>query len=555
MPLRVIHAAGRVCVHDLGRPGLASLGLASLGVPSGGAFDDLSHRAANRLVHNPDDAATLELAGETHLDADEFLHVAIAGLVRSVTLAGAVVPPWTRLTLAPGERLVIIPETRATIAVAGGIDVPLVLGSRDTCLSGAFGGLDGRALRPGDALPVGRARAQRAHAPPGVAEVARLEAVLRRRRLRATPSPLAERRYPAGVAALFKGSFVVAPASDRVGLRLAGSSLPPIDDGRMPSEPARPGMIQLPHAPPPGELLLLGPDAPTTGGYPVLACLAPADLPALAHAAPGTRLTFERVTLDEADTLRDEHRACLDALAPPRRCIDLNCDLGEEPAHAARDEALARVATSLNIACAGHAGDDASMARMVAAALASGAAIGAHPSYPDRANFGRVSMPMPPAEIERHVESQVRALAAIIARTPGTRLAHVKPHGALYHDASRDPAIALSIARAVRGALPDDPHVALVGMQGSPALAVWASEGFRVLAEAFADRAYDADGSLRPRSQPGALITDPTAAAFQALALARAGAATLCVHADSPNALSIARAVRLALERDGWSIK
>ncbi len=249
----------------------------------------------------------------------------------------------------------------------------------------------------------------------------------------------------------------------------------------------------------------------------------------------------------------------------PLRAIDLNADLGEFPEALAdgREEAILRVVTSANIACGGHAGDAATMAGVLALCRRLGVAAGAHPGYPDRAGFGRDSLGMTPERVEATVHEQLLALAAAAERA-GVALAHVKPHGALYNDAARDPAVARAVARAVRRWRRD---AAVVGLAGSPALAVFASEGLRAVAECFADRAYEADGTLRSRKLPGAVLSDPRAAAQQAVAIACGGfatastgervpvaAQTVCVHGDTPGAVLVAAAVRAALEAAGVAV-
>jgi len=200
--------------------------------------------------------------------------------------------------------------------------------------------------------------------------------------------------------------------------------------------------------------------------------------------------------------------------------------------------------TSANIACGGHAGDEASMERTARLAIARGVRIGAHPGYPDRVNFGRVEMPMPAAEIERMVRRQIERLDAVV-RSLGGRIVHVKPHGALYNAAVRNTEVARAIAGGVAAW---DPRVTLFGLACSPMLDVWREMGFEVAAEAFADRRYEPDGTLRPRKFADALITDPREAARQALRFAREGKVqTICVHGDTPGAVDILKACREAL--------
>jgi 5-oxoprolinase (ATP-hydrolysing) subunit A len=228
--------------------------------------------------------------------------------------------------------------------------------------------------------------------------------------------------------------------------------------------------------------------------------------------------------------------------------IDLNADLGEG---CGDDEALLGIVTSANIASGGHAGDKATMEATVRAAIAHSVAIGAHPSYPDRAGFGRVAMERTPDEIFDDVLEQTRALANI-ADKQGVRLHHVKAHGALYNVAARDRVVADAISRAV---LTFDPELAIVGLAGGAQLLSARSHGLRAIAEVFADRGYRDDGSLIPRGQPGALIDDVDVAVGQALALTRAGVGqTICIHGDGPHALEFARAIRNALETAGIEI-
>ncbi len=222
--------------------------------------------------------------------------------------------------------------------------------------------------------------------------------------------------------------------------------------------------------------------------------------------------------------------------------IDLNADLGEG---CGDDDALLAIVTSANIACGAHAGDAATMETTVRDAIRHGVAIGAHPSYPDRENFGRLVLRRTPDEIFDDVVTQVRGLA-VIAQAHNARLRHVKAHGALYNVAARDRAVADAISRAVHAV---DPQLALFALAGGEQIASARAFGLRPIAEVFADRRYQADGSLVPRGEPGALIEDADAAVAQALAFARSGAGeTICLHGDSPHALTFARAIRAALE-------
>jgi UPF0271 protein len=234
--------------------------------------------------------------------------------------------------------------------------------------------------------------------------------------------------------------------------------------------------------------------------------------------------------------------------------IELNADIGEGCDDASLMPYLARV----SIACGGHTGDAASMVAALRLAADRGVAAGAHPSYPDRSQFGRRALAASGDEIAAWVTQQTEALAELAARL-GLRLAHVKPHGALYNVAARDVRVARAIARAVAEV---DPALALVGLAGSQLIVAGQAAGLAVLNEAFADRRYQPSGRLVSRETVGALIVDPAAAAEQARALAegravatfgggavRIRADTICLHSDTPGALNIARAVHAALNR------
>ncbi|HET6432592.1 5-oxoprolinase subunit PxpA [Dyella sp.] len=245
--------------------------------------------------------------------------------------------------------------------------------------------------------------------------------------------------------------------------------------------------------------------------------------------------------------------------------IDLNCDLGESFGawRMGEDAALLDLVSSANVACGFHAGDPAIMQRTVALAAPRGVAIGAHVSLPDLQGFGRREMAVTPAEVHAMTLYQLGALHAF-AHAAGTAVAHVKPHGALYNMAARDRALADAIADAVRAF---NPALALFGLAGSALLDAGRAAGLRVVAEAFADRRYRADGSLQPRREPDAVIDDADAATAQALRMAQHGEViavdgqrvaltvdTLCLHGDGAHAVEFARRLRAALEAAGLHI-
>jgi len=246
----------------------------------------------------------------------------------------------------------------------------------------------------------------------------------------------------------------------------------------------------------------------------------------------------------------------------PSLKIDLNCDMGEMPAAITdgTQEALMRSITSANVACGGHAGDEETMRTTIQQAMRYGVAIGAHPGYADRENFGRSDLNMPLAQVANSVYEQVWALAQVAASC-GARVVHVKPHGALYNQAVKNRDLARAIAD---GVAQWNREVVLVGLAGSPMLDVFRHAGFAVAAEAFADRLYEADGTLRSRKFEDALIRDPERAARQALGMVERGvvkasdgsevavaAQTICIHGDTPGAPAIAAEVARVLRESG----
>lgn len=222
--------------------------------------------------------------------------------------------------------------------------------------------------------------------------------------------------------------------------------------------------------------------------------------------------------------------------------IHINADIGEIPEHIAdgTQEALLQYLTAVNIACAGHAGTPETMRLSIAQARKYNLQIGAHPGYPDPANFGRLALEMPLEAVVQTVFEQISTLARFTSE-----IRHVKPHGALYNQAVNNAALARAIAQ---GAARFSKQITLVGLANSLMLEIFKDEGFEIAAEAFADRRYTADGTLVPRAQPNALITNPAEAAVQARQFARSGTIqTICIHGDTPGAAAIAHAVSRAL--------
>ena len=246
--------------------------------------------------------------------------------------------------------------------------------------------------------------------------------------------------------------------------------------------------------------------------------------------------------------------------------IDLNCDMGELPEAIAdgTQEALLRSITSANVACGGHAGDERTMRTTIEQALKAGVAVGAHPGYPDRENFGRLELKMSAEAVANSIYEQLRALAEVAAKC-GVKLVHVKPHGALYNQAVKNRELSEAIATGVAKYSKD---LVLMGLAESPMLEVFRKAGFAVAAEAFADRRYEPDGTLRSRKFENALIRDPAEAAKQALSIAQRGivtahdgtkvkliAQTICIHGDTPGSVQIAAAVGQTLREAGVALR
>jgi UPF0271 protein len=249
-----------------------------------------------------------------------------------------------------------------------------------------------------------------------------------------------------------------------------------------------------------------------------------------------------------------------------RLTIDINADVGEQPQALAdgSEEEIIKLISSANIACGGHAGDEVTMEHVIALCMKYGVAVGAHPGYPDRANFGRHEMQLSNDEIQATVFEQVRTLGKK-ANTRGIELQHVKPHGALYSVAARDRSVAAAIAQ---GVAKWDRDLILVGLSGSAMLEVWQDRGFYIAAEAFVDRCYESDGTLRPRARTGAVITDPDAACRQAIRIIEeqkvisvdgvvvpVQAHTLCIHSDTPNVRELLLLLRRRLQKQGIEVR
>ncbi|QIM64090.1 5-oxoprolinase subunit PxpA [Frederiksenia canicola] len=233
--------------------------------------------------------------------------------------------------------------------------------------------------------------------------------------------------------------------------------------------------------------------------------------------------------------------------------VDLNVDLAEG---CGNDERLLQLVSSANVACGLHAGDYNEMRQAIHWAKENGVRVGAHPSFPDRENFGRTPMHLPDDELKACLRYQLGAVRAL-CQAENVPLHYVKPHGALYNQAAKDPALARLIAETVKGF---DPNLKLMGLSGSLMLTVAAEVGLGVIAEVFADRHYLADGSLVPRTRPDALVESDEKAIAQVLQMVEQQAVTsvegftipiqadsICLHGDGAHAVEFAEKIRIAL--------
>ncbi len=249
--------------------------------------------------------------------------------------------------------------------------------------------------------------------------------------------------------------------------------------------------------------------------------------------------------------------------------IDLNCDMGESfgAYNIGMDETVISYITSANIACGWHAGDPLVMDKTVKMAVANGVGVGAHPGYPDLIGFGRRNMDCTPDEIRSYLIYQIGALQAFCT-VHGTRLQHIKPHGALYLTAVGNEKVARAVAEAIVSVDPNLLYVALAGAKGEMVRRIGKEVGLKVVYEAFPDRAYTPEGNLVSRHQPGAVIKDPEKVAERALRMAAEGvviaingasvpieAQTLCVHGDTPSAADLVKSIRQTLEAEGVAVQ
>ncbi|MDF1808775.1 MAG: 5-oxoprolinase/urea amidolyase family protein [Phycisphaerales bacterium] len=551
----VIHPGVLSSVQDTGRNGYRHVG-----VPKSGAFDSVSLRIGNRLLDNSDSDAAIEMTmsgGEFRFTASTVVCLTGANADDAVIKIGihqeklhhrqpTVIPTGSMLKIGR-----LTNGLRGYLCIAGGIQSPQVLDSRSSLVSLPDAGL-GSAIKSGDRLPFDEY--QTTETDLLVSSKFEDENLIHDGStvLRIVPGAHYELFSKLQCAALGDQRFQVSDQSNRAGVRLSKSKIPGVIPISLSSEGTLQGYVQVP---PSGEPIILGVDGPTTGGYPVIACVIEADQHVLAQCEIREQFRFRWVNLEDAqEALRDQH-AVIQSVKPRspkkmswdykrsvRPSVLFGCDTGEALSGPGRDRELALLpyVSAVSIACGGHAGDQDSMREALSAACEHGCIIGAHPSYPDRDGFGRREIEIRREVLGSSLKEQLNTFSDI-AKECNAKVSYIKAHGALYHAVSRDTSFAewyWGICTSIF------PHARFVGPLGSVTLDHFTSSGIPVFVEGFCDRVYESNGTLRVRSVAGACITDPEIAASQAERLIQDSSCQfLCVHSDTENAINIARSV------------
>jgi biotin-dependent carboxylase-like uncharacterized protein len=561
--LEVIHPGVLSSVQDSGREDYRHLG-----VPKSGAFDQVALCVGNRLLGNAEKDAAIEMTmsgGEFRLTESTVVCLTGAKADDAVIMNGK---HQERLqhqqpTLIPSGSTLRIGRLangfRSYLSIAGGIQCSSVLDSRSSLVSLPDAGL-GRALMSGDRLPVGVYQIVNGDLPESSCSQDESSSQHGSPVLRIVPGAHYELFSQLQHAALEDQRFQVSDQSNRVGVRLIEGNISGELPSSVSSEGTLSGYIQVP---PSGEPIILGVDGPTTGGYPVIACVIEADLHVLAQCEIREQIRFRWVSLEDAhEALRDQ-RALIQSVKPvsPEQMswdcersvlpsVLFGCDTGEALSGPGRDREMALLpfVSAVSIACGGHAGDQDSMRKALSAACEHGCTIGAHPSYPDRDGFGRREIEIRREVLGSSLKEQLTTFSEI-AKECNARVSYIKAHGALYHTVACDTSFAYWYWGICTSIIP---HARFVGPMDSVTLEHFRLSGIPVLAEGFCDRVYESDGRLRTRSAPKACINDQDSAASQAEHLIKEFKCQfLCVHSDTNNSIGIARSVHERLSRLG----
>lgn len=539
MAIEVIYPGFLTTIQDLGR-----FGYQKLGIPVSGAMDTAAYEAANRLCGNVNGEAVLEMTmlGGRYVFHDPAV-IAITGADMHPTVNGMDVPMYTQLHVQAGDRLdlhSVDNGCRTYLAVAGGLDIPAVMGSRSTHIRCRIGGVEGRALKRGDIIPTGTKDPSELPSAKQLAQPVYEKEIT----VRVIPGPQDDCFTEKGRETFYSSSYIVTQQSDRMGVRLKGAQIESKEGTDIVSDGIVFGSIQVTGA---GLPIVLMADRQTTGGYAKIATVVSEDLPLLAQAAPDTIVHFKEYKEVKGRSMYK---------------VDLNSDMGESFGNytCGMDEEVLKYITSANVACGFHASDPMVMAKTVEMAKKQGVHVGAHPGFPDLQGFGRRRMTMSYDEIRTMIIYQIGALDAF-CKASGVTLQHVKPHGALYNMADKDMKMAEAIARGIADV---NPELILLAPAGSCMTKAAEQIGLPVAYEVFADRAYEEDGSLVARSKPGAMITDQQEAVQRVLQMIKEGTVTaitgkkipvkadsICIHGDSPAALQFSKAIHDALLEEG----
>ena len=600
--LEILRAGPAMSIQDPGRPGYARYGLSA-----GGAMDPYALAEGAVLLGNPADAAAIEMAGAggRFRAVDGTLWLALTGAAMAATLDGQTVPWRNGFLLEPGQRLDIgaaagDADERGTygyLHVAGGFDTPLEIGARSNHLRAGIGGIDGKPLSTGQILPVavdGQTPRRRLALPEPEYH--------KRRVIRILWGPQSSRFGECARQRLLEDTFRVSHRRDRMAMRLdidSGQPLESLLSGL--SDPALAGDIQVTGDGLPAILMC---EHQPTGGYPRIATVITADLAATAQLPSGSPFRFELVTRDEAVSALRDWREAIASLANrsvpviasadqpgnlldlnliggvvsadevfrrfemnAQTTIDLNADLGESfgPWNMGDDAAMLEIVTSANIACGFHAGGAREMASTLRLCRDRGVAAGAHPGFDDLRGFGRRRLPVDDiGALQSDLIYQVGAFLGMAA-AEDISPAHIKLHGALSNMACEDAVLAEGCIAAFRRVAPGVPVLAQAATHLERAAI---ADGGPVIREVFADRAYNADGTLVARGTEGAVIHDAGLAAERVLAMIERQSITaidgsefavvpesVCVHGDNPAAVRLAARIRRILEDNHIAVR
>jgi len=538
-------------VQDEGR-----LEFLAFGMPQAGVMDRYSARMANLLCGNSLSAATVEmtLVGGA-FRVERSCRVALCGADMSPHLNGTPIETWKAIELVTGDLL----ETgyaksgcRAYLAVSGGVDVPVIMGSRSTYTRAGIGGVKGRPLIQGDVIPVGEAPPLQKKAPDKL-ESSLIPEFPEKINLRVLMGPQDDLFLPEGLEEFLQGEYIVSDESDRMGCRLEGPMIRHLDKADIISDALGKGAIQVPGN---GQPIVMMSDCGTTGGYAKIATVIGADLCKLAQAKPQNIIRFSKCSEEEAlNALRTEREMYLNAAkmtaAWQKTVQSKECNL--------KKMSLQLLNKTYQIEI-----EEVNMASTILLAKKYGIAVGAHPGFPDLVGFGRRAMALTTEEVKNTVIYQIGALEGF-CRSFGITMQHVKAHGALYNMAEKDITIALAIADGIQAV---NPSLYMLCLANSQMVVAAKKKGIPFVEEAFADRAYTDEGTLVSRKVTGSVIHEVGQVVDRVVRMVKdhtvisitgkevpIEAQTICVHGDTPGAVEMIKALRGVLEKENIALR